>query len=426
MNEDKNFVCYELLMKVFRDNAYASIELNSVLPKCKDSDKAYITKLFYGVLERNVYYDYVLSQFAAQKPKKPIAVLIKMGYYLLENMNLPPYAAVDNIVKLCKKAGKGGSAGFINSALRNFKPAIVPEEKTSRYISLKHSYPLWLCELLIKDYGFEFTDNLLSYEPEKRVHIRVNTGNISYNEFENKYRDNLAANDKSAEATPFGYYVPHKILSGFDKKDYVVQSLSSVYAVKAYINNIGAVKNVLDLCAAPGGKAVLTASETGAAVTACDIYPHRVNMIRNYAARCKVKINAELNDATVLRGDWKEKFDLVICDVPCSGIGVASAKPDILYNRTEEDVESLTVIQAKILQTATNYVAAGGRLCYSTCTVLKEENSEIVKDFLSKNQNFAKQEITSPVDKIATAEISLFPHINHCDGFYVAVMQKIS
>ena len=150
---DVNETVYGLLMKVFRDNAYASIELNTVLKSCAESDRPYITKLFYGVLERNVYYDYAISCFAAEKPKKPIAVILKMGLYMLEYMSIPKYAVVDNMVKLSKKLGKGGAAGFINSALRRFSPPELPKEGKPERLSAEFSYPLWLTEILINDYG---------------------------------------------------------------------------------------------------------------------------------------------------------------------------------------------------------------------------------------------------------------------------------
>ena len=131
MPNDRDYICYTLLMQVFRDNAYASIALNEGLSQCAPNDKPYVTKLFYGVLERNVYYDYVLERFAQNKPKKAVATVIKIGYYLLEKMRVPDYAAVHNTVSLCKKIGKSGVAGFVNSALRAFAPPPLPQARSS-------------------------------------------------------------------------------------------------------------------------------------------------------------------------------------------------------------------------------------------------------------------------------------------------------
>ncbi|MCI8412884.1 MAG: methyltransferase domain-containing protein [Clostridia bacterium] len=423
MDNDRDYLCYETLMKVFRDNAYASIALNDALAHCRQEDKPYITKFFYGVLERNVYYEYVLANYAASKPKKPIAVIVKMGYYLLENMRLPSYAAVNNMVRLCKKAGKGGAAGFVNSALRNFGSVELPQQGTAAYLSVCYGYPQWLCNRLIADYGYDFTYNLLSYVPDTRTHIRVNIGSISQNAFEMKYLSGITNGE--IEKSVVGYYVSGKALAAMDKKDYVIQSASSVAAVHAYTYGLPHVSRILDICAAPGGKAVLLSQISGANVIACDIHTHRVELIKKYAARCKANVTAMQNDATVFRPEWEEQFELVVCDVPCSGVGVAGSKPDILFNRAESDVSALVAVQRNILQTASRYVKKGGRLCYSTCSILKQENGEIVRAFSAEKDEFMSERIKSPLDDCEREEIELFPHIHHTDGFYVAAWKKI-
>lgn len=423
MKQDRNKVCYELLMQVFRDNAYASIALNAALKEVAPSDKAYVTKLFYGVLERNVYYEYILQAFAAQKPKKPVATLIKMGYYLLENTSMPPYAAVNNIVSLCKAVGKGAAAGFINKALREFAPPALPPSGTEQYLSVAYSYPLWLTKELTATYGYDFTQNMLAHVPESKTHIRVNTATLTPEDFDEKYVKNKGEQD--VVPTFCGYYMSRTVLDSIPKSAYVVQSLASVAAVYAYTYDLPPIRDVLDLCAAPGGKAVLTALRTGAAVTACDIYAHRVEMIRKYAFGCDARVRAVQNDATVPRAEWAGKFDLVLCDVPCSGIGVAGAKPDILYNRAPQDIEALARVQARILETAAKYVKKGGRLCYSTCTVLRRENEEITQAFAQNHPEFARVAVCSPLDETPSYDMHLFPHTHGCDGFYVAVFKRL-
>ena len=429
MHRERNRLCYELLMQVFRDNAYASVALNAALSDCDPKDKAYVTRLFYGVLERNVYYEYVLARFAEEKPKKSVATLVKMGYYLLERTSIPPYAAVNATVALCKQVGKSGAAGFVNAALRAFAPPPLPREDTAEYLSVVYSYPLWLCELLIADHGYEFTKSMLSHVPEHRTHIRVNAASITPEAFENAYcrghmPEDGASGAQAITPTPFGYYVPRKLLENIPDALYAVQSVASIAAVYAYIYGLPPIREALDLCAAPGGKAVLLALKTGANVTACDIHAHRVEMIRKYAFRCDARVSAQRNDATVLRADWERKFDLVVCDVPCSGIGVAGSKPDVLFNRSEADIDSLAEVQAKILETAARYVKTGGRLCYSTCTVLKRENTDVVRAFLRRHPEFSPVKGTTPRGGAEREEICLFPHVDGTDGFYVAVLTK--
>lgn len=428
MNENRDYVCYDLLLKVFRDNAYGGLELNAALSKCAAADRPYVTKLFYGVLERSVYYDYVLEKFAKEKPKKPVAIIIKMGYYRLEKMNEPAYAVVDTMVELCKKVGKGGAAGFVNSLLRKFIAPPLPPEGTVRYLSVRYSYPMWLCSRLCADYGYDFVRAMLEYETETRTHIRVNTAAISEEEFRKKYCEGRLAEGKNSDdkitPSPVGYYVPRKLLENIPQTDYVVQSAASIAAATAYTYGLTKVDEALDLCAAPGGKAVLVAQNTGARVTACDVHPHRVEFIRQYAERCKVNVTATVNDASAFRPEWKEKFDLVVCDVPCSGIGVAGAKPDILFNRTEKDIAGIVSLQKEILYTASKYVKKGGRLCYSTCTILKEENGEVAREFLAKHPEFTRTPICSPFTPSPQEDISLFPHVNGTEGFYVVAFTK--
>lgn len=425
MRNDRDITVYELLMKVFRDNAYASIALNDALSDCKAEDKPYITKLFYGVLERNIYYDYAIEKFASSKPKKPIAVIVKMGYYLLENMRVPSYAAVNNMVSLCGKVGKSGASGFVNSALRKFKPPELPQEGTLERLSVEYGYPLWLCEMLVNDYGYTFVRDMLAHAPEKRTHIRVNNAVISEKKFAEKYADFISdGDDPSLSPSRVGYYATRKFIESANSGDYVVQSAASIAAVKAYLHNLPNVKLALDTCAAPGGKAVLTASISGAQVVACDVHKHRVELIRKYAFHCDTRICALVQDATVYNPEWRNKYDLVICDVPCSGIGVAGSKPDILYNRGKEDIAELAALQKKILETASAYVKKSGRLCYSTCTVLKCENGDIIKDFLSRHHEFERDMIESPYTHGESSEINLFPHLHNTDGFFVAAMRK--
>ena len=421
MAENRDKICYELLMQVFRDHAYASIALNAALKSCAENDKAYITRLFYGVLERSVYYDYVLAAFSAKKPKKSVATIIKMGYYMLENTDMPAYAAVDNTVKLCKAVGKEGVVGFVNSALRKFAAPPFPTEGSAEWLSVHYSYPLWLVRKLADEYGFEFTEEMLDYVPSRDIHVRVNTKVIDTVDFEKKYARLF---DRVAR-TPVGYLIPRKTLDEMESHDYVVQSASSIAAVHAYLYGVERPKNILDVCAAPGGKSVLLALVTNAEITACDIHSHRVELIKKYADNCKVSVKAVEADAMVFNPEWHDAFDLVVCDVPCSGLGVVSSKPDILYNRSEEDIEELKVIQRAILENASKYVRAGGRLCYSTCTILKEENGDIIADFLSKHGEFAREKIRSPYDECEKDAISLFPHLHGTDGFYVAALKRI-
>ena len=191
---------------------------------------------------------------------------------------------------------------------------------------------------------------------------------------------------------------------------------------------------VLDLCAAPGGKSVYLAQLVGCVPIACDIHEHRLNLIRSYANRMGVKVDAVENDACVFREDWSEKFDCVICDVPCSGSGDLRSKPDILLRRDAASVDELSKLQAKILRCASRYVKAGGKLCYSTCSILREENENVVESFLAHNSDYKTVDCSrfgteTAVEGAMLSDkndgfVRLFPHTHATDGFFVAVMKK--
>lgn len=435
MKKSRERICHNALMLVYRDGAYSSHALSDAI---KDDREEYefVTRLFYGVLERDVTLTYIIDKLTKKRPKTAVMTVLKMGVYMLRYMNVPDYAAVDGCVKLTKELGKSGVADFVNAVLRKSADIQLPargEASETEYVSANCGLPVWLAEKLIGQYGVDFVENMMRSD-EFRTHIRLRKG-VDSGKFEtvlSKYED------ISASKTKYGYYVTHNTLNLLQKRhnlsqsDFAVQSLASIIAARCYCDGLDSNSKVLDLCAAPGGKAVYIAENIGCDVCACDIHPHRLELIRSYAKRMNVDISAELNDACVERGDWLGYFDCVICDVPCSGTGDLRSKPDILLNKSSEKVSELSKLQSKILRQASRYVKSGGKLCYSTCSVLCEENDEIVKKFIEHNPSFS---ITDCSDLAVNSKIGgealssdgfvkLFPHTHNTDGFFVAVMRR--
>ncbi len=417
--QDNDLICertvYSLLFDVFSKKAYSSVILDKTLKSLpvEQKDKDYITKVFYGVLDKSLQFDYIISSLCKTEPKTAIKIILKIGFYLLRYMSTPVYAAVNKTVELAKVLGKGGASGFVNAVLKKSVDFSLPAITDNKSLSIVSSSPLWLVEELIEDYGFDFTCSLLRFDVSPLTHIRINLFKITKPDFEKKYPFLLCNSSK------YGYYVTHNTILKLEKVDYIIQSYSSIAASNYYFEESS--RKILDLCAAPGGKSVLLKElyyKNGieANITACDVHPHRVELIKKYAASAGCSFEIMQNDATVFKSEWAGAFDLVICDVPCSGIGVAGSKPEILLNRKQEDIEPLTQLQLNILQTASKYVKTGGFLCYSTCTVLKKENREVVDKFLKNNLDFA---ITAD-----SKELNLFPHIDNCDGFYAVKLIK--
>jgi len=279
-----------------------------------------------------------------------------------------------------------------------------------------------------------FVEKLLLHESSAETHIRVNKKNISDLAFRKKYP--TIAKNKSE----LGYYVTHNVeksgLQRVEQSEYVIQSLASMRAVHKYLEPICSgdkkstdadtradkevnkytPKNILDLCAAPGGKSIyLKELLPSAKIIACDIHDHRVELIKKYADSVGVKINVQKNDATVFNPEFENQFDLVICDAPCTGIGIAAKKPEILWNRKESDITELQKLQLRILSTAQRYVKDGGRLSYSTCSLFKAENEIVANRFLKAHSNFTQDGLP----------LTLFPHIDHCDGFFAINFRKL-
>jgi len=378
-------IIYELLFKVF-SGGYSGIILNKTLENIQN-DKAYITRVFYGVLEKNIQLDYIIEKLTTKRPKKPALIILKIGLYLLRYSNTPKHSAIDKIVNLTKQIGKNDLAGFINAVLRK---SLEYSVQTSD-LAINLSVSSWIIDLLQKHYDDEFIKRMFEIT-EYRTHVRSNKA-------------------LNFDKTELGYLVTKEQLDTLDKSDYTIMSLSSMLVVKNYISNLEKTKNIntLDLCAAPGGKAVyLKELLPNAKIIACDIHAHRLDLIKGYAKKMGAEIELRQNDATIFNPEWVNNFDLVICDVPCSGLGVRQ-KPDVFINRKKEDIPILNKLQFDILNTASKYVKAGGALCYSTCTILKEENEEIIEKFLKANRGFALEKM-----------INLYSHEHNSDGFFVA------
>lgn len=409
------------LLRVEKDKAYSNITLNSVF---RDSDvtsqeKAFATKLFYGVLDRKITLDYFLNKVM----KKPIekasdftACVLRTGLYQIIYMDsVPQFSAVDEAVKLVKRSKESRNSGFVNAVLRN---AIrngfeLPKGETAQELSIIYSCPIWIINEFVKDYGFEEARSILEESLKSApLNIRVNNTKIS--------ADNLIKEFESLDIMAQKGNVDNcLVIGGTDiennelyKKGYFhVQDEASQRVCGILSPKKG--DRVLDICAAPGGKTFTMAQimENEGEIISCDLYESRTRLIKNGAERLHLDIvKAKVNDATVF-ADFGE-FDCVLCDVPCSGLGIIRRKPDIKYKKTE-DFSLLEEIQEKILSNTARYVKKGGKLLYSTCTLRKAENEEIIKKFLDGNKEFK-----------AEYQHTFIPHRDETDGFYCALLVR--
>lgn len=417
---------YKILSKVYQDGTYSNMAFLGE----RVSDMS--TRLVYGTLEENVKIDYILSQLIEKKPQKSVLTLLKIGTYALLNLSdVPKFAIVSECVEVAKLNGKGGASGFINTVLKKVADGkySLPKESDENYLSVTYSKPQWFCDKLEKQYGKEVARSILSAKSTTLEHIRINSRMATESDVEFLLKKNKTDFKKSDVG---GYIVKANdaVRHMFDKGLVTFQSPSSILAVKALGVTDGA--QILDICSAPGGKAVYMSELCPhGKVIACDLYPHRVALIQKYKNRMHTpNVKAVQADACVLNDEWKNTFDFVLCDAPCSCLGTFKKHPDVFLNKDESCISELATTQRQILENAAKYLKVGGAMVYSTCTLFEEENENVVHDFLEKNVDFVLEHI-SGLEKIDGGKyldnkgmIQILPHDEY-DGFFIAKIRRV-
>lgn len=373
-------------------------------------NKARTVKICYGVLDKDVYLNYVIAANVTTSPKAAIRLILKIALYMLEFMGKHDYMVVDSAVELTKKLGKSGAASFVNSFLRTYKIPPLPENPTEA-LSVKYSVPLWLVKRIKRSY---------KKEAEEILGVHGFGQGVRFKRGAEKYLD------REHTDTPFENVYIFKNFTrdeGFLRGDYTFQSVGSV----AICNAIPACGKLLDACAAPGGKSVYLAEKCGKVVS-CELHPHRTRLIEEYARRMgATNITAVTADSSVFNPEFEGAFDAVLCDVPCSGTGVIGENPDIILNRSEEDIAALNKMQSAILDNCSRYVKEGGLLFYSTCSYLPEENDSIAVGFIEAHEDFELSIPSSPLEHKATRYgLQFLPHISLGAGFYLTCFKKKS
>ncbi len=424
------YTSYDILSQVYLDGSYASIVLNKVLSTQKSTlNSKLVTKLVYGVIERDISLEYILNQFVAKQPPKRVQLILKMGLYMHLFLNsIPAYTIVNELVNLTKTIPEKHLSGFVNGTLKNIINGKINLPKKAEdlllYYSVKYGYPTWLIEFLLQDLPEQQVEQLLATKLTTDTHIRLKDATKKQQWYDLLQNNNIRFAPSMNDMT---MYVDYFALLQHPewKKYYVVQGCPSMIVV----DNVGKGSKFLDVCSAPGGKSVLLAqSNLQSEVVASDLYPHRVQLVEEFAkSQNLTNIKTIVQDATQYREDWKESFDAVICDVPCSGTGVIGKKPDILLNRTPDNIEELVGIQSSIIDNCSKYVKKGGRLIYSTCSILKKENQDIVRQFLKKHPEYTLKKVeTYGIPVIEDNNMATFyPHVSKTEGFFIAVMEKI-
>lgn len=439
---DTRDIVLDILMDIEISNTFSDKALSKALSKnqfIEKNQRAFITRLAEGVIESKIRLDYIINNYSkikTDKLKPMILCIIRMGVYqMLYLDSVPDSAACNESVKLAKKHGLGGLSGYVNGVLRS-----ISREKNNiklpskgdnnlKYLSVLYSVPEWLIEKLMEDYPKEYRKILDGCFEERKTTVRINKSKISREKLIEMLKQNNITVQKgyySDWALLISDYDFIKKVPGYKQGLFTVQDESSISAVESAFEGLNREINddfiALDICAAPGGKttAVLEHMNNKGKLYSLDISKEKLSLIDENVKRLGFEnVVIDCNDASEyvkkekFGFDFNSIFNLVIADVPCSGLGIIGRKNDIKYRVGSEQINELLLLQDKILENAYLYTAKDGVLLYSTCTVNPDENNKKISKFLAKHKDVG-----------LLKEKQFIQGVDKCDGFYYAVMKK--
>lgn len=437
-----------ILTEVIEEEQYIHIVLRNVLEKyqyLEKRDRAFISRVSEGTVEYMIQLDYIIEQFSrirVQDMKPVIRNILRMSVYQMKYMdNVPDSAVCNEAVKLAQKKGFYTLKGFVNGVLRNTARGLLDvkypdrEAYPAQYLSVRYSVPLWMLDKWLDQFDFETVEKICaSMERESRTCIRCNLSKASKEEIVEKLRQqNITVKenpylDYALEISDYNYL---QAIQAFKEGLFQVQDISSMLVAEVAAPKWG--DYCIDVCAAPGGKSLHLSDKLNGSgyVEARDLTDYKVELMQENLERTKrINMVAVRQDATVFDGASVEKADILLADLPCSGLGVMGRKADIRYKMTEARQQELVKIQRKILDTVWSYVKVGGTLVYSTCTIGKEENQGNVKWFL-ENYPFRLESIDPYLcpqlhsETTKAGYIQLLPGVHGTDGFFIARFKRI-
>ena len=441
-------VVLDILLELSSQNEYSNILISRVLEKYNDLDgkeKAFIKRVSEGTLERRIQIDYVLDQFSTvpvKKMKPLIRELMRMScYQILFMENIPDAAVCNEAVKLAKKRKFQSLQGYVNGVLRAIvrgkEQIIYPDRQTAYhdYLSVCYSMPLWLVEHFCDAYGDERCELILqSFLQPDAVSIRFQET------LDDRERERLIKVwEQEGVEVRKSTYLPYAVeiekadgignLAGYEEGAFAVQDVSSMLVVEAA--GIKAGDTVIDVCAAPGGKTLHAAAKLAGTgqVIACDVTPYKVGKIEENRDRLHMtNVSVKVRDARITDEELVGQADVLLADVPCSGLGVIGKKQDIKYRVTPESLQQVIALQQEIVGNVVQYMKPDGIMMYSTCTMNPAENEEMVRRICDKYDMeqvsmapYMPETLKEEADK---GYIQLLPGVHKTDGFFLAKLRK--
>lgn len=427
-------IALEALLDITERGAYANLRLKEARRVAPESAR-WITAAVYETLDHLIYIDFLLAAFAKGSKKPVIRGILRLGAAQMLYMQVPPRAVCNESVNLCREMGKGALTGYVNGVLRALARAIegnalppIPAEPSALRMSIQYSWPLWLVERWMREYGEEETARLLASPPASTLTIRPQPP-FTAAELEEELRKRKIPYTRGRWAEDCfhlnaGLDLEREPL--FSEGRIAVQSESAMLACRAC--GIGPDKTILDACAAPGGKTAYLAALAGgmANITAWELHPHRKELLDATLSRLGVQAETMVQDASVPVPELMERFDVVLIDAPCSGLGVSN--PDARYQKTAEDIAAICETQSKILDACAGYVKPGGALVYATCTIGKEENEDQIAAFFARHPEFKPDSLAPYLPEglpgLERGMVQLLPHREKTEGFFIARLKR--
>ena len=445
IKNSSRYLAMEILEAIEMKGAYSNLLLRQVLDQNELSkeESNLVTEIVYGVIQRKMTLDYQLAPFLKKQKKLDnwVRQVLRISLYQMEYLDrIPDHAIVNEAANIARTRGHRGVVGLVNGVLRNIQRKGVRDvskiKETNKRLSVEYSLPLWLVDEFIEELGVKETEKLAASLIERpKLSLRVNLNKISRDEAL-KELENEGYEVAKSTISPFGLI----LLSGMPvnsrlfKEGYLaVQDETSLLVAPAL--NVAPNHYVLDACAAPGGKTMhiatsYLAADQGGKIEALDIHQHKIDLINENAKRQNVEniVHAQQLDAREVLTQFQENtFDRILIDAPCSGLGLIRRRPEIRYNKVKEDILNLQKLQNAIIQEVSKALKPGGELIYSTCTISKQENQEVVAQFLENNKEFTQEKVELASEQLQLDEngaITIYPHQYNTDGFFIARMKK--
>ncbi len=437
--DERTEIALQTLIDIEKNGKYINLAFkhNEKLDRLDKKDRAYVMRILYGVTEKSYTIDWLLRKVLEERRIKPwLKAILRIGTYLIYYMRTEDETAVQLSVELCKKYVSEDIAPFVKAVLSKlsekkdeYNPELYKFKDTAERLSVVYSYPQWLIDMWTRDFGQETVMTLLDNESERAINLRVSKASdrlavmAGLDEAGIRYSEGPLYNTITISDT-----VNIESLDCYKNGEVTAQGIGSMLTVDCL--DVMRNSKVLDCCAAPGGKTFYIAEKTAEEVLSCDVHEHRVELINKGLERLHLEnVKTECCDMTEKKDELVEMFDRVLIDAPCSGLGMINSKPDIKNNITEEAINDLADVQAKLLDTVSAYLKKGGTMIYSTCTVSKKENTDNVNKFLSEHPDFELVDVSDKLpDNINYINdgktILILPSKYNSDAFFISVMHR--